>query len=399
MKNNKVFWLGILCCLVYFSGYLTRINYAAALAEIVNDLNISKQIASIAITGSFITYGLGQTISGLLGDAFKPRKLVTFGLICTSLINLSMVFLPNITWMNILWCFNGFFQSMLWPPLFRLMSENMSVKECSRWVFWINSTISIATIAVYIIVPIAIKISGWRLSFIISALFGIVTTFLWTISTLKVKEEKRTVTEKPNENAAKLSKSTLLLLMPILFVILLHGILRDGLPTWMPIYINEVFDMSVSTSVLSTAILPLFSVLTNAIAMAVYNKLLNELKTSSLFFAISFVGCVIISILFSKSFVICILMAAIVTGCMHGCNLMLVCQLPLRFTNLGRVSTISGVLNTFTYIGSAISSFGFATLADNFGWRATTVSWTVISFIAAIICILLIRKWKNFCKQ
>lgn len=397
MKSNKTLVLGLLCCLVYFSSYVTRINYAAALAEIVRDLNISKQAASIAVTGSFITYGLGQIISGFLGDKIKPRRLITFGLACTSLINLSMAFLPNITLMNILWCFNGFFQALLWPPLVRLMSENFNEKEYSRYVLWVSASSSIATILVYLMVPFAISVSGWRLSFLISAAFGLLTAFLWTIGTLKVKE-KNVLVAKKEEKTGKIGKEIIFLLMPICFAIILQGILRDGIITWLPTYINEVFGMGVSASTISTAVLPFFAIFSFTIANAIYSKIQNEVKTSALFFSISLVCCIVISALFSKSFVICLAMMALVSGCMHGCNIMLVCQIPARFSKFGKVSTVSGILNSFTYIGSAISTYGFAAVADNFGWRITTISWIAICFIAAVICLTLIKKWKNFCE-
>jgi len=397
MKSNKTLILGLLCSLVYFSSYVTRINYAAALAEIVNDLNISKQIASIAVTGSFITYGIGQIISGFLGDKFKPRKLITFGLILTSLINLAVAFLPSITWINVLWCFNGFFQSLLWPPLVRLMSENMNDKEYSRYVLWVSSASSIATILVYIMVPFAINISGWRLSFIISAAIGLLVALLWIVGTLNVKEGTSKAT--PNEEkSGGLGKELLLLLAPIMFVIVLQGILRDGIHTWLPTYVNEVFNIGVSSSILSAVILPIFAISTFAISNALYSKIKSEIKTSAIFFTISFFACIVISALFSKSFPVCMVMMAIVSGCMHGCNLMLIGQTPMRFTKFGKVSTVSGILNSFTYVGSAISAYGFAALADNFGWRITTMSWVAICFVAALICLLLIKKWNNFCK-
>ena len=81
--------------LTYMVSYITRINYAAVLAEIIADLGITKQLASIAVTGSFVTYGFGQIISGIIGDKFSPHKVILFGLIGTSAINLSMTFLPN----------------------------------------------------------------------------------------------------------------------------------------------------------------------------------------------------------------------------------------------------------------------------------------------------------------
>lgn len=69
-EKKRVGALILLCCVVYFTSYLTRHNYAAALAEIVRSMGITKEQGSFAITGMFITYGLGQLLSGWLGDRF-----------------------------------------------------------------------------------------------------------------------------------------------------------------------------------------------------------------------------------------------------------------------------------------------------------------------------------------
>ena len=72
--------LTALYCLIYFASYLTRLDYGAALAEIILDLEISKESAILAVTGSFITYGVGQLFSGALGDRFSPRRIIALGL-------------------------------------------------------------------------------------------------------------------------------------------------------------------------------------------------------------------------------------------------------------------------------------------------------------------------------
>lgn len=58
-KDRKSFLFSSLCFLVYFSSYMTRINYGAAIAEIVLPLGITKASASVAVTSSFITYEFG----------------------------------------------------------------------------------------------------------------------------------------------------------------------------------------------------------------------------------------------------------------------------------------------------------------------------------------------------
>ena len=67
--GQRVLLLQCLCCMVYFVSYLTRTNYAAALSEMVNVLHISNETAGLAVTFSFLTYGLGQTLCGIIAVA------------------------------------------------------------------------------------------------------------------------------------------------------------------------------------------------------------------------------------------------------------------------------------------------------------------------------------------
>ena len=67
-NKKKIFWLVVLCSIVYVISYVTRINYAAVLVEVVDSEGYSKVAASMALTGLFITYAVGQLLNGYLGD-------------------------------------------------------------------------------------------------------------------------------------------------------------------------------------------------------------------------------------------------------------------------------------------------------------------------------------------
>lgn len=400
MKAKRVALLQLLCCMVYFMSYVTRLDYAASLTAIVSDLNITKQVASIAVTGSFITYGVGQIISGILGDMIKPRKLIAAGLTGTALINLSMALLPNIRWMTAFWCFNGFFQAMLWPPLVRLMAENMAQDEYTEAVVAVSASASIATILIYIIVPAGIAISGWRLIFILAGICGLGSMLVWLRFTRGIHENSaiKSASAKQVGHTENRLASVVSLLIPIMAAICLQGILRDGITTWMPTYIYEVFDLGVSMSILTTAILPIFSIISLKLAARINRSIGNELKTSMLLFGASFAAAAIMIPMFSKSVLLCALLMAVITGCMHGVNLMLIGNLPAHFAKYGKVSTVSGLLNACTYIGSALSTYGFAALSESFGWGFTIASWAVIAGGGMAICLVLTGKWKRFCE-
>lgn len=84
---------------------------------------------------------------------------------------------------------------------------------------------------------------------------------------------------------------------------------------------------------------------------------------------------------------------------MHAVNLFLVSILPNRFRKYNIVSTMSGIINALTYVGSALAIYGFGYLSETFGWGACVFSWIVIAALGAHISFLAIKRWQAFKEQ
>ena len=121
----------------------------------------------------------------------------------------------------------------------------------------------------------------------------------------------------------------------------------------------------------------------------------NEIVFSVILFGIGSLCALALAALFDTNAAVSVVLVAFLTGSMHGVNLMLICNLPARFANTGKVSLISGVLNACTYVGSAISTYGFALIAQAFGWRTTVVCWAFIAATGLVMCVLGGRKCKR----
>lgn len=397
----------LLCCLAYFAGYLTRIDYASVLVEIIDDLQVTKDTASIAVTGSFITYAIGLLVSGWIGDRIAPRKLIAIGLICTSLINLMMPLMPNITLMTVFWCFNGFFQSMLWPPIVRIMAEHLDFDGFyAKAIVYVSSATSVATILVRcFLAPVTVHLSGWRPLFFLCGGAGIGIAFLWILGTRSLKGEGKAKVSKAvdaaGETDSRVSMKTLALsgLFVFMIGIILQGMLKDGIDTWMPTYISEVFGLGNSVSILTSGILPVFSIFSVSVATVLYGKIGNELKTAALLFGVAMGMSLVILPFFSTSVILTALLMAIVTGCMHGINLMLISRVPRAFKKYGKVSTVSGALNACSYLGSALSTYGFARFSELYGWYFIIISWAVISALGAVVCAVCVKRWGRFTRE
>lgn len=402
-EKKRVWLLILLSCVLYATSYLTRHNYAAALVEIVRDLQIEKEVGSVALTGMFITYGLGQLLSGWMGDKIHPRYLIFGGMMATSLCNLGMGLLSNITSMTVLWCINGVAQAMLWPPLVRVMAENLNDADYRKASLWVSIAASFGSIAVYLMVPVCITVSGWRTSFFVPAAIGILIALIWLFGegSCEVEQKQRVVkAEQGRESSISIGKIIMLSgLIPIMAAIVLQGSLRDGITTWMPTYITENYDLGTGASILTTVVLPIFAIASISLASSLQAKVGNDLTASTILFGVALLSGVVLFFFGSHGAAISVISMMLITGCMHGINMLLISRLPAFFARFGRVSTISGILNTFTYIGSAASAYGFAALSERLGWGFTVGLWAVIALLGMLCCGGSIRHWTKFMKQ
>ena len=383
-----------LFAITYMVSYLTRINYGAVISEMVTDTGYGKPLLSMALTGSFISYGTGQIISGIIGDRFSPKKLITVGFCVTILMNLLMVFCVDPWQMLGVWCVNGFAQSFMWPPMVRLMSTLFTredYKGVSNKVAWGSS---IGTMAIYLVSPLLISLSGWRAIFIFSAACAVVMIFVWNRFCPEIQEEKKVVDREKKQRV----KSPLFapVMLSIMLAIVCVGMLRDGVTTWMPSYIAETYNLSNAVSILTGVVLPIFSILCYQVVTRLYRKRFqNPITCGALIFAVGALAALGLVFTTGKVAVLSVLFSAILTASMHGVNLMLIMMVPAYFDRYGNVSTASGVLNSCVYIGSATSTYGIALLSEKLGWGFTLWSWLAVAVIGTAICFLCIRPWNK----
>ena len=386
----------LLFSLTYMISYMTRINYGAVVLEIENATRMSKTLLSMAITGSAITYGVGQIISGICGDRISPKKLISYGLILTVLMNTLIPFCTNPYQMLAVWCVNGFAQSFMWPPLVRLMSALFTMdtyKKASVKVSWGSA---MGTIFVYLVSPLMIATVGWKAVFWISAMAGLVMIFVWNRNCCDIAPEK--VRTEKGEATPKVGWQLIFspLMIAVMLAIVMQGMLRDGVTTWMPTYISETYHLSSVISILSSVILPIFSIISYEVSAKLYRKYFkNPLQCAGVIFGISAVSALVLYLSTGHHAAVSALFAALLTGCMHGVNVMLICMIPPFFQKYGNVSTVSGVLNSCTYIGSALSTYGTAFLAEHYNWNVTILAWTVIAVLGTTICFLCVKPWNK----
>lgn len=401
--KGRVRAIAWLLSLVYFSSYVMRINFTVLIVKVCSELSRSKEELAVVVTALTVAYGVGQIVCGVLGDKIKPRIMITCGIILAAVCNISFFFTSSVLLMTVIWGINGFAHAMFWPPIVRLMSLNLNESEYSFASVRVTWGSSIATILLYLACPALLLVMSWRVIMLLCAFIGLGIMVVWLIFAPRLFEgglpdmdASCNKEQKANEKATKKAPSYVFLPLSLVMVgIIMQGALRDGVTTWMPSYLHEVFSLPEEFSIFITVILAIFSMISFTVFDYINRRFFkDEVFSAGFIFLLAAIFGVLlyVSNIFGIA-IFSILFMSLLVACMHGTNLMLIAIAPKRFKNTGKVATYSGIMNACTYVGAAISIYVFSALKD---WGTTIIIWAIIAALACIICFMAIKRWRKF---
>lgn len=408
IRKKQANLLILFCTAVYAVSYLTRVNYSAVLVEIIRSEGYSKSSASMALTALFITYGFGQVISGFLGDKLKPEKIIFFGLLLTAGMNILIPLTTDTAQMTAVWAVNGFAQALMWPPIVKILLNHLDAETYRKRIIIIGWGGHIGTFIVYLFSPVIINIFNWRVVFLVSAGIAVAMAIIWMLKIGQITDALNSeltlpsITESATQKDVakeKMPPAAVIYLVFAMIAIVAQGLLRDGIMTWMPTYISEQFNISSSSSILTGLGLPIFSVIVSFAAAYIFRHCIkNESLCSAAFFAVCFVSNLILCFSYSSSPALSVALLTLVNGGTHGINIMYTCMAVQHYAKYGRPSLIAGLINSATYIGSALSIYGGAEVTNAFGWSGMMVTWCVAGAVGlafSLGSVGLLNKIKN----
>ena len=405
--KNDIALFGI-CWFGYFFAYFGRMNYSACMASIILAEGYSKGMVGLVGTGLFITYGLGQIFSGFLGDYVAPRKMIVVGLVGSSLSNLGMCLASSLNVMIVVWCVNGFMQSLLWSPIVRLFAQYFTAQVRGTLGVYINSTVPVGTLATYGFTALILELTGdWKQVFLGSFFVVMLTAVGWWIGTGMLLPKLTRVdlgvggmTGDGKENAIeKAPLGELVLGSGMVFmclVLMMQGMLKEGITAWMPSLMGEKFAVGTTLAIVSTALIPMFNIIGISIAAAVRKVIGDEVRCS---FFLFIAGTIALVVLYLTSFIGLIPMFvffSVATTIMMAVNTVYVGVVPGYFAKKGRSSSVSGILNAFVNLGIATSMFATGAFSEAFGWDMTMIFWCVCGGIGIFSSFIGYQIWKNY---
>lgn len=403
-KNGIV----LMCTIAYFASYFSRKTFAVVMVEMLDKGVVERAVAGYIGVALFVFYGLGQLISGYLGDKLPPKYLMFSGLMVSAICNLLLPLCPNQYLMIPVWAVNGFAQALLWPPIVRILSDNLSHEKYVSANLVVTCGAHVSTIVLYILAPICISFMSWKSVFFTSTIFCVVVGVIFLLAMCLILKDAEPNDEAGEKVKAVVDNTPLSVtfkrsgVLLIFLCIIAMGFMRDGIESWLPTLYSEAFGRDSSESILVSVALPIFSIISLFVVRIIHKGKVfnNEVRGAGILFALSVVLCIPLAILINVQMVacriICLLLAGIVCACMHSCNFLLISCVPGRFAHSGRASTIGGFCNACTYVGAAGSMYGIAMVSEHLGWFETIILWAIICLVGVLFAILAFKKYTLF---
>ena len=146
-KFSRMQWRMLFATMIgYTLFYFMRKNFSFAMPGLQQDCGISKSMLGNFLFWGGIVYGLSKFLNGIVGDKVNPRKMLCFGLLACTLVNVAFGFAPQmvgilgvgeveagsvaLAWtFGILLVVNQFFQGTGFPPCAKLIAFWIPPKE------------------------------------------------------------------------------------------------------------------------------------------------------------------------------------------------------------------------------------------------------------------------------
>lgn len=392
--------------ILYCASYFIRTCYAASIAPIAEEGIYSKGEIGLIGTAFFICYGVGQLISGLIGDKINPFFMVIFGSVLGAVCCFLMPAAGRLGVLISVWAANGLFQSMLWSPILRVFSESIDESLSKKAILNIALSLPVGNALAYLMSSMIIKYFNWKYVFIFGGIVVVIAVLfagLVIFGSRKDIEKVSVIQRQSGEVRNNVNKKGLaaLVVSSGLFIIMipsfLHGMMRDGITNWVPAMISEVYGVSTSFSVFVTIALPIFNAFGAYLVTPLYKKLgENEMKTAGITGLVALVPLLLMLFMNKLPVYVIIVLLAFTTSVMYALNYLIISLVPVRFSKFGFTSSVSGILNSGAHIGCALSSYGFGAISEKAGWSAVIIVWIVSAVLITVFSFVSNIRWRRF---
>lgn len=416
--------------ITYFAFYLCRYNMPMVSRDMCDAFSWDKSQIGIVFSSLLMMYAIGQFVNGQLADRFGSRLIATLGVFGSVSMNMA-IFVVTLTMspettnprtilllVAVFWGANGFFQSMGWTPMVRIMAHWFSSENRGKVMGLLATCIQFGAafswfLAFFISTYYARRMGGdWRAAFWVPAgLFAIVgVIFLVYIRNTPedvglpaveaddhseiglVGESQRTIVQ----NIARTLRNPYIWVVALTFFLL--DMNRYGFVNWLPDFLAESGE-SIGDGgfgfkeVMKRIIHPLAGSAGAVTAGWATDRFFKGRRAPVIALLLALLG--ILSIIFPyldpSNTALVIFVIAAIGFCTYGPHILMVGHAAQDFGKKSGAAGAAGFIDGMGYIGASLAGWGAGVLIMRRGFEFTFVLFGLAAILGAMLVCLI---WK-----
>lgn len=392
-KNaQNAFYIGFLCSVAYLAVYFARNILSAVTPQIIEGgIYDNEFIGSISST-YFILYAVGQLINGIIGDRIRARNMLSLGLVLAGVCNLLFPFVSTQFSAQVVYGLTGFFLSMIYAPMTRVVAENTEPIYATRCSLGY-------TFASFFGSPLAGAVAvfmTWQSVFITSSVvlfaMGVICFLVFQLFERKgIVRYGRFEEQKQQGGVKNLFKYNI---VQFTFFSVVTGVIRTTVIFWFPTYVAQYlgYDAKESASIFTVATFIIS--FTTFITIFIYERLHSNMElTILLMFTASTLAFLAVYLVKQPILNIVLLVIAIMAS--NGAATMIWSRYCPSLRDTGMVSSATGFLDFMSYMAASASSTIFANSVSTIGWGNLILVWMGL-MIAGVAVTLTFGKKRLF---
>ncbi len=389
-KVKNAVMIGTLCSVSYLAVYILRNILSVVTPYMTKEGVVTNEFIGSVSSLYFIFYAIGQLINGAIGDKIKARYMISFGLMCAAICNVTLPHLLHTPMLaKIIYAFTGFFLSMIYGPMTKVVAENTEPIYATRCSLGYTFASFFGSPAAGILASLFVWRSVFKISSVMLFIMGLVCFFVFLLF------EKKGMVKYNQFDRKKEDKKGIKVLIEhriIKFTLIsfLTGIVRTTVVFWLPQYFADYlnFPENISSGIFSAATLAIS--FTTFVAIFMYERLHHNMDLTILIAFCSSALCFLIVYFVKVPFVnIVFIILAIMSS--NAAATMLWSRYCPSLRDTGMVSGATGFLDCISYLAAALSTTLFANAVSAIGWGNLILIWFAL-MIAGIVVALPYKK-------
>ncbi len=373
-EAKHAIYLGTLCSISYLAVYIVRDILSAVSPQLLEKGIFTTEYIGRAASLFFVFYAVGQLLNGFLGDRIKARYMISLGLGlggATLFVFSRLASVPQVgIWFYAL---TGFFLSMIYAPMTKVVSENTNLLYATRCNLGYN-------FASFLGAPTAgmmAAMMSWQAVFTVSS---VISVFMGgcCFSFFLIFEKKGIIAynkfPKPENGKGNLKVLFKRQIVKFTFISLLTGIIRTSVFFWIPTYLAQYLGFSSQTAASIYTVITLVISLNTFIVIFIYERLKHNMDLTILLMFIAatvfFAG-----VYFFKQPVWNIILMVLAIMASNGASTMMWSRYCPSLRDTGMVSSVTGYLDFVSYMAAALASTIFANAVSAIGWGNLILVW------------------------